>query len=174
MAKKQITNQPKLFELPPADHEYSGGIISWQDIENRPSADLTMSEAGPVVNIKSRAHNLSKTLELLGKASQRHGFGAAVDIQPHSSEIWGRYRSGTPQVVERALENAESMKDDAKRYFWQATGLPAMIGSGVIGEREAKARARQMWENFYHNHAGPPNRKARDQRKKLHTKQLKH
>jgi hypothetical protein len=173
MANKQI-DHPKLFELPPADQEYALNIKPWQDIEAQAAGVVDPTENGPAVDIESRAYHLDKSLQALGKASQReHGLGVAIDVEPHSSKIWARYKGGTPTVIERALGNAEQLKDDSKRHFWHATGLQAMVGSGMISEREAKARARQLYSDFYHKHAGPTNRKARDKRRKIHAKQLK-
>lgn len=179
MARKQpeITkDQGQLFTGVPTTQEGSGGNFhTWEEIESNPALKSPYLEGDvvyPAVDLQSRAHHLHEALIAIGKANQREGFGLASRIEPHASEIRGRYKKGTDARVRHATSNVESFMQDAKREFWSATGFAALRASGLVPKDELDARAAQMWRDFSRRFAGPPHRPGRDRYKANLKKQI--
>ena len=171
-----VEGQSPLFVGGPSTDEYRGGDYhSWRDIEVNPhlaSPHIRGDVDAPSVDVEARAYHLREALTDLGKASQRQGFGVAAEIEPHASEIWGRYKAGTPNVVGRATDNIESLISDAKRHFWVATGYAAFRGAKVMPEKEINIRAQQDWNNFLSRFTGSAHRPERDRYKSRLSKQI--
>jgi len=179
MARKQpeiAKNQEPLFTGVQTTSEGSGGNFhTWEEIENNPALKSPYLEGDityPAVDLELRAHHLHKALIAMGKANQREGFGLASRIEPHASEIRGRYKRSTDARVRHATSNVESFMQEAKREFWSATGFAALRASGLMPEGELDARGAQMWRDFSRRFAGPPHRPARDRYKANLKKQI--
>lgn len=171
-----IQGQESLFVGGSNGNEYSDPAFhTWQEVESNPllkSPYLHGDITAPAVDIESRAYHLSKALIAMGKANQREGFGLAASIEPHASEIWGRYKRGTDKVVERATDNIVGFNEEAKRNFWQATGFTVLRASGLMNKAELDARAKGTWTDFSRRFAGPPHRERRDKFKRNLRKQM--
>lgn len=106
--------------------------------------------SGVAVDVQTRALFLRSSAINHGKSNSRIGMSDAVLIEPHSTEIWGRLKRSTEIRVQGALNNATEFEKKAKKDFWIATGLGAVVASREldIGEDEAKALARVWYRSF--------------------------
>jgi hypothetical protein len=169
MSRKNIApieGQDTLFETEhPADREYMG--------TGTPHISDQAIEPGPHVDIDQRAENLRASLLAMGKLNQRIGFGYAASTRPLSSEIWGRYQSNTPAVVEGARDKADEFAEEVRRKFWEATGYTALRGTRFISEEGLRVSAQRDWRDFTHQFSHPDDRQKRDKYKRKLAQQIK-
>lgn len=174
MGKRHEHNpdQSVLFQLPAAGHDVREGLKTWHD---QPTP-VTYGPEGSYVDVSARAVHLKEALGALSARNQRSGFGDAVHLPPHDSEIWGRYRSQTPRVAEGAQANETVFLDKAKREFWRSTGIAALKDTGLANEEQARAHGRTVWREFYGQFGGSGEdiAKARNRQKRKHEKQIKY
>jgi|SRR5665213_3473363 len=148
-----LPGQENLFIGGDGSHEHQSRPVStWQEIEDNPllkSPYIVGDPNVPQVDIQTRAELLLNAATKQGYANQRAlGLADAVEIEPHSTEIWGRYKRKTELIVEGAQRNASTHEKEAKQAFWKATGLEVMIAAGVIGRAEAQALGRVWYRRF--------------------------
>lgn len=131
-------------------HKIIEGQLTLQGFNAHQAAVLPQAAGGVAVDIALRANYLKSAAINHGKANQRIGFGDAVDIEPHSREIWGRYKGSTRKRVNRALDNVSGFETQAKKDFWIATGLGAVVAHKELGisKDEAQALARVWFRDF--------------------------
>lgn len=155
MAKHELDpDQSPLFE---ASLTPGGNLETWKDVQPVPepvSIQTVLGPEGSYVDISDRAELLESSLRAIGKANQRVGLADAAEVPPHRAGIWGRYTRQTDRVLEGANRNREAFQDDAKRKFWEATGLAAMQGAGLINKETRDALGRTMWRDFSQQYGG--------------------
>jgi hypothetical protein len=144
-------------------------LHTWEQMERFPGlsdAPFTDVEA-PSNDLFKRYYHLGSALLYLGRSSQRRGFGHAVKIEPHATQIWGEYKAVTPVVAEGAARNVDKFEVEAKKEFGKATGFITLITAETISKEEAQERARVMWDDFYFKFAGSANYERREEFKKI-------
>lgn len=144
-------------------------LHTWEHLENFPGlVNAPFTDIGaPSNDLYNRYFHLGNALLYLGKSSQRRGYGHAVEIEPHSTFIWGRYKAITPVVTEGAARNVDKLEQQAKEAFGKATGFITLLTAEVTTYDEAQERAKVMWDNFYFRFAGSANAERREEFKKI-------
>lgn len=173
----------------PLPDEYDQGYVNgieFRGQQDSVNADATppytengvptvLGPEGSYVNIADRAKHLGVALNSLGRRNQRLGFRDAAEIQPSRTEIWGRYARNTEKVLAGANKNEAEFLKKAKREFWQATGISALHGAGIVDQHTHDALGRSMWRDFSSKYGipGAEVTKKRDKAKRLYKRQQK-
>ncbi len=131
------------------------------EIKTHPETDYTYA----FVDLNYRRENLIKALQYFGLSSQKEGMSTAVNSPNRRGSIISRYGRNAERIVEGAKNNAEKLMIEAESELIKATGILAIMDSGLIKEPEAKSLAKAFFKDFKEKYAGPVNRKARDQKK---------
>lgn len=133
-------------------------ISSWQEVAANPllkSPYIVDDVKVLKLDVQTRAGLLLEAATKQGYANQRElGLQNAVQIEPHSTEIWGRYKRKTDTVVEGASKNAKQYEKEARQAFWKATGLEAMVATGDVSRDKAKALGRVWYRSFNKKFSG--------------------
>lgn len=144
-------DQSKLFILPPQQGDARNQKVqNWQDAESNP----VYGPEGSYVDVHSRSALLVEALGALSARNQRAGFGSAVALPPHDRKIHGNYGRHTNKVVAGAQRNHDLFEKEAKRKFWQASGIPALQKSGLISKADADQHSIVVWRKFYSEFGG--------------------
>ena len=147
-------DQSKLFILPPQQGDVrTQGVQNWQDAESNP----VYGPEGSYVDVHSRSALLVEALGALSARNQRAGFGSAVALPPHDKKIHGNYGRHTDKVVAGAQRNHDLFEEEAKRKFWQASGIPDLQKSGLISKEDAKELGKVFWRDFIGEFGGVKN-----------------
>ncbi len=108
---------------------------------------------GPATTVHDRAHHLLQTLDLIGKARSRDGFGLATDQESrHRPDIEKRYGAGLAVVKRHVEQNGEDYWANAKWQFAYATGYITLKHSGLVSESVYKEMAQEDFANFVGDH----------------------
>lgn len=109
---------------------------------------------GSYVKLADRAEHLINALENLGQAHQREGLNDAVDVKPHSKELWGTFKRNTPRVVDGAQRNQQEFEMNVKREFYKSTGLYALKRAAIVHRPTHDAIGRIFWRGFQSDFGG--------------------
>lgn len=139
-----------------------------------PLAETIYGAPGSYIPL-SNAKYVKHSLIALGKRNQREGLDYGAQVEPMSREIRGRYGRNTSKVLKGARENEKRFLKEAKASFWEATGLVALEGTGMIDREQRDAIGRKMWRDFTseYSHAGPTAVKKRNKYKRQLNKHIK-
>lgn len=98
---------------------------------------------GPAVNILERNAHMQNMLKRLGVMSRATGMQIAAET-PFRRELEGRY-DDVDRVVGNTAERSDRKHLEAKREYAKAFGLDAIIASGLMTEKDAKAMAARSY-----------------------------
>jgi hypothetical protein len=100
---------------------------------------------GPAVNILERNAHMQNMLRRFGVMSRTTGL-AQISETGQRRKLEDRY-DDVDRVVGSAIANQSEKDLEAKREYAAAFGLNAIIASGLMGEEDAKAMARDSFKN---------------------------
>ena len=132
-------------------------------------ADSVMPEIVPVVGLVDRARDLKLVTDKLAKLNKIRGLGEAVETR-RAEKIHSQYDGDAHEILYQAEAQTKRRTKEAKEAFARATGMYAMIESGLMTEEEAKLSTQRDWMDFLAQYAdaNQPNRLAlRRQQDKL-------
>lgn len=132
-------------------------LFTMQEINNQSAPNLqpVSVAASAEVNLHARAYHLAEALKELGIV--RRSGGLDIATQPGSylrDKIEDRYKSRTDDVIDRAVSSISEHRLKAKNHFAEASGLKALISSGLMAEDEAKKYTASEFDRFQNNFFG--------------------
>lgn len=128
-----------------------------------------VSADGPTVNLIDRAEQLKIVTDKLAQINRTRGLAEVLETS-QGQRVQRRYGGDAQHVQYRAEALHKRRMIDAKEAFAKASGMYAMIESGVMTESEAKKATHDDWIDFMKRYAdaNQPNRVAlRQQQNRL-------
>jgi hypothetical protein len=109
---------------------------------------VAYGDKGSYKDLEERAEELLTALSAFSLRNQRIGFSQGSVSHHHNGPIYGRYRERVPFVRRGANRNVDRFHDEAKRFFWRATGFSALRGTGLMTNQQINTYGIATWEKF--------------------------